>query len=163
MEATGGHLLRSTNFSDDKKRPLPAFPNHFRLLADTKQVKFIHLNIYARETKWGQWRPGETRGGRWRVSMTSGDLLETIGTGSCWCHWVPSIQGLVSWTLQPQWHVNTGAGVRGYLQYLSKWFILTKHFIQYSIQIYNGFCFAVDLQSLKNKYMKGLRHGVRLC
>ena len=36
MEATGGHLLRSTNFSDDKKRPLPSFPDHFRVI-------FIHL------------------------------------------------------------------------------------------------------------------------
>ena len=52
--------------------------------------------------------------------------------------------------------------MRGYLQYLSKWFILTKHFIQYSIQIYNVFWFSVctelksefqlvDFQSLKNK------------
>ena len=48
--------------------------------------------------------------------------------------------------------------MRGYLQYLSKWFILTKHFIQYSIQIRSTMVFGfqcelmlLDFESLKNK------------
>ena len=88
MEATGGHLLRSTNFSDDKKRPLPAFPNHFRLLANRCQCEIgeIYTFGHGRQSgvNGGQGRPMEARGGRWRVSMTTGDLVETIGTGSCW-------------------------------------------------------------------------------
>ena len=48
--------------------------------------------------------------------------------------------------------------MRGYLQYLSKWFILTKHFIQYSIQFRFVMVFGfqcelmlLDFESLKNK------------
>ena len=70
---------------------MSGMPSEVTVLLPQQFRTICHLGTVENQTSGlgGCWRPGQTRADIWRVPMTTGDLLETIGTDSCHCLSLP--------------------------------------------------------------------------